>query len=419
MNLELHRLSNGVTVVLDRWDSTTCAVRVCFRFLTPYKDSGLAHFCEHLLCAGSKRYPKGIHDDNLSGCALNAETEYYGVTFRGHMLPDYTKTVLDVFSDCMKQSVFDPDVIERERNAVLDEYFLKGNDFVRNNIIPAVSADVSISQCLLGTPESIRSFDRPRMLEFVRQNFTRDNCTIILSGRFDDDILDYINDKFAGLPAIQQRTGSIPLFPYSRCDKINVNAPSAVRTNLAAITCLDSAIVREKANHYKLCCYNALFDWLRHNMGSDLRRLIYTSSVKTYEDISKLLVIMLAECQPTRDDVIELYSALAKTCHKSLFDKTISESFLANYKNNVAFDNACLLSSAANRCGFIGSSVMRYALVPNWQKNQEHLQRLNPTDIVENTRGVFDADKMSFAIRGPELNVDLQNIWRNNFKKQL
>ena len=56
----LHKLSNGVTVILDPMDLETTAVKVYFN--TGSRDElpheyGLTHFCEHMLCKGTKRFP--------------------------------------------------------------------------------------------------------------------------------------------------------------------------------------------------------------------------------------------------------------------------------------------------------------------------------------------------------------------------
>ncbi len=56
----LHKLSNGVTVILDPMDIESASVKVLFR--TSNRDEapheyGITHFCEHMLCKGTARFP--------------------------------------------------------------------------------------------------------------------------------------------------------------------------------------------------------------------------------------------------------------------------------------------------------------------------------------------------------------------------
>ena len=55
----LHKLSNGLTVILDPMDAASTKVVVAFD--TGSRDEkpneyGITHFCEHMLCKGTKRF---------------------------------------------------------------------------------------------------------------------------------------------------------------------------------------------------------------------------------------------------------------------------------------------------------------------------------------------------------------------------
>ena len=55
----LHKLSNGVSVILDPMDLETVAAKISFS--TGSRDEnptniGMTHFCEHMLCKGTSRF---------------------------------------------------------------------------------------------------------------------------------------------------------------------------------------------------------------------------------------------------------------------------------------------------------------------------------------------------------------------------
>ena len=83
---KLYRLSNGVTVILDPMDVETAVVRITFD--TGSRDEkqneyGITHFCEHVFCLGSTRFPtrksrndfldmhSGTRDASTSATALS------------------------------------------------------------------------------------------------------------------------------------------------------------------------------------------------------------------------------------------------------------------------------------------------------------------------------------------------------------
>ncbi|MCM1294247.1 MAG: insulinase family protein [Muribaculaceae bacterium] len=416
---QLHTLPNGIRVVLDQCPTKTCAIRVCFPFMPDVNGAkGLAHFCEHMICNSGAQFPDGIHSDGLSGCHLNGWTYYNGVMFGGEMLPRRAKLVLDVISDGLKNRLFRPDVLERERNAVRDEFYRGEHDFIITDIYPGVSNDKSLNDYVIGTVDSIDSFTNEQVVDFIQRNFTKSNCIVILSGNFEPDIVNYIGEKFDCLPDGPIEPRISPLFPYTSC-KMKFASPTARRTSVAAVSAIDSDIAINRDNRYKWACHQVLFDWLRHNMRIDLRRLVYTSRLVTMEDVSKILLIMMAECQSDKKQVQDLYSQMAQTCYRALHTDKITKRFIDDWRQNERFNMAQLLSNSSRRCEIIAYNIMRHFCVTNWSSDMKMLRQLKRSDIIENTRDVFSPDKMSYAIKGQDFGLDLKTIWAENFRSKI
>ena len=123
----LHKLSNGVTVILDPMDLETTAVKVSFN--TGSRDEqpheyGITHFCEHMLCKGTKRLPtkREINDYmDYWGGACNALTGISQMALTGRILADNVKILIDFFADQLQNSLFDVQKIEIERRVICDE----------------------------------------------------------------------------------------------------------------------------------------------------------------------------------------------------------------------------------------------------------------------------------------------------------
>ena len=94
-------------------------------FANPKNYEGLAHFLEHMLFMGSKKYP----DENYYNTRLNEmggysnaytaemETIYYFSVFDNGM-----EEMLDIFSRFFIDPLFKEDSVKREMNAVNSEY---------------------------------------------------------------------------------------------------------------------------------------------------------------------------------------------------------------------------------------------------------------------------------------------------------
>ena len=85
----LHKLSNGVTVILDPMDVATDEVCICFRtggFDENPSEYGITHFCEHMFCKGTPRFPTArIAKDYIAnnGGDINAATSPRRLRFVG------------------------------------------------------------------------------------------------------------------------------------------------------------------------------------------------------------------------------------------------------------------------------------------------------------------------------------------------
>lgn len=86
---------------------------------------GLAHFCEHMLFLGTKKYPEESYYSKFiqnNGGRKNAATgedyTYYYFDIKNDKFPE----AVDIFSQFFKEPLFTPSATERELNAVDSEY---------------------------------------------------------------------------------------------------------------------------------------------------------------------------------------------------------------------------------------------------------------------------------------------------------
>ncbi|CAG2123363.1 unnamed protein product, partial [Medioppia subpectinata] len=91
----------------------------------PRDVQGLAHFAEHMLFLGTKKYPD---DDDYNkyitsnGGSANAYTAESNTTYYFDISTDYISGALDRFSQFFVEPLFTESATDREINAVQSEY---------------------------------------------------------------------------------------------------------------------------------------------------------------------------------------------------------------------------------------------------------------------------------------------------------
>jgi len=187
------RLENGLTVILEENHfSPVVAVNVWVKTGSACEEEGeygLAHVHEHMVFKGTDRRDVGeiarVIESN--GGDINAFTSFdetvYFVVIASRFLP----TALDVLSDAMENSTFDPDELSKELEVVLEE-IRRGEDSPGRNLSEKVFSTAykvhPYKRPVIGTKESVSSFTRERVLNFYRKWYSPKNMVLVLVGDF-------------------------------------------------------------------------------------------------------------------------------------------------------------------------------------------------------------------------------------------
>ncbi len=164
---------------------------------------GLAHFLEHMMFKGTKKYKKGQISEIIQkhGGVFNAFTSSDGTAYYETISPKYLEKVIEIESDRMKNSSFDEGELNLERNVVLSE--LEGD---LNN--PATHLDHKLRQVAyeispykhptIGYEEDIKNINSKIMRDFYKKFYNPCNATIILVGDFNENYALTLIKKYLG-----------------------------------------------------------------------------------------------------------------------------------------------------------------------------------------------------------------------------
>ena len=157
-------------------------------------ECGMAHFVEHLLFKGTKRR-RAWHIINWLesvGGQLDAYTTKEETYIYATVPTEYTERAIELLADIVLNSTFPENEIEKERDVVLDEiqsYNDSPSELIYDEFEELLFPHDPIGRNILGTEQSLETFNSERMQAFVRRNYTPDRMVVFAMGNIKFDWL--------------------------------------------------------------------------------------------------------------------------------------------------------------------------------------------------------------------------------------
>lgn len=185
------------------YSCVACCVGVGSR-KDPKEFNGLAHFLEHMLFLGSKKYPDSEYFNHFisqNGGFANAYTSFMETNYYYKINNDSLEKSMDIFSRFFIDPLFDEKLVNREVNAVNSEHNKNINsDFwlIRQIILNLSNPDSVINTFSTGNNETLNKKEtRDEMIKFFNKYYCSENITItILSPNDINDVEEMVKKIF-------------------------------------------------------------------------------------------------------------------------------------------------------------------------------------------------------------------------------
>jgi predicted Zn-dependent peptidase len=190
-------------------------VGVGSRFETE-QTNGMAHFTEHMLFQGTKKYPtKMVLSTAVDkvGAEINGMTDKEYTGFYVKAEKKHLDLCLSVLSEMICYSLVAPEQIEREKPVIIEEINMR-EDIpqikVAERLVEIVFEGNPLGFSGAGEKKAIVKFKRPMFRQFLDHHYTGKNTVIIVSGDIDgDNVKEKVEEYFGSLEAGQKKE---PLF---------------------------------------------------------------------------------------------------------------------------------------------------------------------------------------------------------------
>ncbi|MEW8955470.1 M16 family metallopeptidase, partial [Clostridium sp.] len=207
------KLDNGLRVVVEKIDyinSVSVGLWVENGSRNENKDNnGISHFIEHMLFKGTEnRSAKDIAEaiENVGG-QLNAFTGREATCYYIKALDSHLGLSLDVLSDMLFNSTFNEEEIEKEKSVVIEEINMgedSPEDVLSDLHSYAIWGEDSLSYPILGTEETVKSFNKNIIKEYIATNYTPNRSVISICGNVDLNEAQNLVHKYFGKWNIQE-----------------------------------------------------------------------------------------------------------------------------------------------------------------------------------------------------------------------
>ena len=207
-NAKSFELRNGLKViVIENKRAPVVAQMLWYNFGSGVEEngkSGLAHFMEHLMFKGTKKFPDSYYSDFISkiGGSENAFTSY-DYTAYYQVFPKYElEKIMQMESDRMVNLTLTEDNVEIEKKVILEERFQR----VESD--PSAKLDESMRSILfpnhyygrpiIGWKHEIENLGFDDVINFYKKYYIPNNATLVLSGDVDFENVKKLSKKYFG-----------------------------------------------------------------------------------------------------------------------------------------------------------------------------------------------------------------------------
>ena len=213
--IDITQLANGLTIATERMpEIATATLGVWVGTGSRHEmahEHGLSHMIEHMAFKGTtRRSARQIAEDieNVGG-DINAATSVEYTSYTARVLGENIDVALDVLGDILINSAFDAAELTREKGVILQEYAAvedTPDDLVYDAFMETAYAGQPIGRPILGTPDTIKSFDETTIRAFLAREYAPGKMVLAAAGNVDHrQVVETAERLFGAMPAVEIR----------------------------------------------------------------------------------------------------------------------------------------------------------------------------------------------------------------------
>lgn len=387
---------NGVRIVLENIP-TVRSVAIGVWIHTGSKDenlvnNGISHFLEHMFFKGTKtKSAKEIAEsfDSIGG-QVNAFTSKEYTCYYAKVMDTHAKFALDVLADMFFNSTFDQTELNKEKNVVNEEikmYEDAPDDIVHDLVARAAFGDHSLAYPILGTKETLDSFDSQKLKDYVRDMYTPEKVVISVAGNISEDFMNEVEALFG-----QYDNQKVDVEQHSVAFMPNKLARKKETEQAHLCMAFEGLPIGHKKNYHLTILNNILGGTMSSRLFQDVREekgLAY--SVFSYQSTYKDIGLVTLYGGTGNEQLDELYNTMKQTVD-TLVEHGITEKELANSKEQLKGGLMLSLESTNSRMSRNGKNELLLGRHKSLDEMVEQIDAVTLEEVNELAKEIFSKD---------------------------
>jgi predicted Zn-dependent peptidase len=405
-DIEREALPNGIRVVTERMPHVR-SISVGIWIGTGSREehlheTGLSHFVEHMVFKGTKNrtaeeIAKSV--DSIGG-GLDAFTSKELVSYNVKVLDEHLPKAFDVISDLVRNPLFEPKDIEKEKGVILEELKMEVDnpEYLIHEIFSSrFWKGHALGRSILGTKQTIRSFDRDMIDGYYKQFYTPANILVTAAGNLSHRKLTRLAEDYLGdlKPRRPRKPQSKPL-PHAPLVFHNKNSLEQVHVYVGV-----PSIPMPHESRFACYILNAilgggmssrLFQNIREKQG-----LAYTvySELAMYHDAGCMLVYAGTSLRSAE----KVVKSIAHELHEVAASEVTPDE-LRRAKDHLKGSFVLSLESTSSRMNNLARQELYFKRFFSLDEMLERIERVTAAEVQGLAQQFFDPKQMAVAMLG-------------------
>ncbi len=368
--------------------------------------AGMSHFIEHMLFKGSRQYPSArLISEAIEGVGgnFNGSTGKELTGYTARVPGEYLPIVLSVMADMIRNPLFDPLEIEKERGVIIEELSSTQDDpqeWVHLLVDEVMWPQLPLGRDDAGSIEVVSSLQREQMLAYLDTYYRPNSLVISVAGNIDhDQVIQLVKSLFGDWEPREQPQWTACL-PPSGVPPVRMIKKATEQTNICLAT-LGTAYASSDYN--PLLLINAilgegmssrLFQSVREEQG-----LAYDigSYLNSYYETGSLIINAGVDPSHTKDVVNAIVAELSRLSQESV---PVDE--LERIKAYVRGGILLSVEGTQQVASWLGSQECLYNRVWEVEEVIAQVNAVTVQDIQRVARICFAPEWRRLAVIGPD-----------------
>jgi predicted Zn-dependent peptidase len=405
-DIEATTLKNGVRVISEemphvRSVSLGVWIKTGSRRETS-AENGISHFIEHMLFKGTKnRSAEEIARsvDSIGG-GLDAFTAKEMVSYNTKVLDEHLPLAFDVLADMVRNPLFRDEDIEKEKGVILEELKMEVDnpEYLLHDIFSSnFFKDHPLGKPIIGTKDTVRSFDRRMIHDYYRRYYSPSNILITAAGNLNHErLVDLARQHFEDLPMNGTLAPDVAPVPHARL--VFRNKTSLEQTHLYM-----GVPAYPFSHELRFACY-ALNTLLGGGMSSRLFQNIREKQGLAYAVYSELAMYQDTGCMAIyAGTAVETAGQVIQSIVKELREikeNLVPSEELRRTKDNLKGSFMLGLESTSSRMTNLARQELHFHRFFSLDEMIEKIEAVTAEQIREIAREFFQPKNITLAVLG-------------------